>query len=186
MLRGKSKKWGLPARTRNWNYSERDRARKKTKDSCFPNVITSLFFRVDCSVHLNCFPPKALILPQNGFDIYWVFFCVTLVTMGFFTPISLAFCFCPKRLTNGLGSYALSGRQGGGTNMSGGMTTQQTRMRQFCVEIAPPFIRRNIDAALLREHSVRRICAHYKGLQICANSTHALTYASNLRKKITN
>ncbi len=62
-------------------------------------------------------------------------------------------------------------------------STQQTRMRQFCVEIAPPFIRRNIDAALLREHSVRRICAHYKGLQICANSTHALTYASNLRKK---
>ncbi len=62
-------------------------------------------------------------------------------------------------------------------------TTQPPRVRQFCVEIAPPYDWRNIDAALLREHSVRRICASYKVLQICANLTHALTYASNLRKK---
>ncbi len=62
-------------------------------------------------------------------------------------------------------------------------TPQPPRVRQFCVEIAPPYDWRNIDAALLREHSVRRICAHYKGLQICANSTHALTCALNLRKK---
>ncbi len=56
-------------------------------------------------------------------------------------------------------------------------------MRQFCVDIAPPFNWRNIDAALLREHSVRRICAHYKILQIFANLTHASTHALNLRKK---
>ena len=53
-------------------------------------------------------------------------------------------------------------------------------MRQFCVEIAPPFIRRNIDAALLREHSARRICAHYKGLQICAKK---ITNYIRMRKK---
>ncbi len=63
------------------------------------------------------------------------------------------------------------------------MTAQQTRVRIFCVDIAPPIIARNIDAALLRAHSLRRICAHYNGLQICANSTHASTHASNLRKK---
>ena len=61
--------------------------------------------------------------------------------------------------------------------------SQRPRMRQFCVDIAPPFNWRNIDAALLREHSVRRYCAHYKGLQIFANLTHASTHASNLRKK---
>ncbi len=63
------------------------------------------------------------------------------------------------------------------------ITTQPPRVRQFCVEIAPPYDWRNIDAALLREHSVRRICASYKVLQICANLMHVLTYASNLRKK---
>ncbi len=62
--------------------------------------------------------------------------------------------------------------------------TQQTRLRKFCVDIAPPFIARNIDAALLREHSVRRVCAHYKFLQNCANLTHASTHTLNLRKKI--
>ncbi len=61
--------------------------------------------------------------------------------------------------------------------------SQRPRMRQFCVDIAPPYNWRNIDAALLREHSVRRYCAYYKGLQICANLTHASTHASNLRKK---
>ncbi len=57
-------------------------------------------------------------------------------------------------------------------------------MRQICVEITRSFVGRNIDADLLREHSVRRYCAHYKGLQIFANSTHASTHALNLRKKI--
>ncbi len=59
---------------------------------------------------------------------------------------------------------------------------QPPRVRQFCVNIAPPYDLRNIDAALLREHSVRRICAFYKVLQICANFTHASTHALNLRK----
>ena len=63
------------------------------------------------------------------------------------------------------------------------LRTQSPRMRQFCVEIAPPYNWRNIDAALLREHSVRRICAHYKILHICANLTHASMHALNLRKK---
>ncbi len=63
------------------------------------------------------------------------------------------------------------------------MRAQRTRVRQFCVGIAPPFIARNIDAALLREHSVRRVCASYKDLQICANLTHASTHALNVRKK---
>ncbi len=66
----------------------------------------------------------------------------------------------------------------------GGWRTQQPRVRQFCVDIAHSFIWRNIAAELLREHCVRQICAHYKGMQIFANSTHASTYASNLRKKI--
>ena len=56
-------------------------------------------------------------------------------------------------------------------------------LRQFCVEIAPPYDRRNIDAALLREHSVRRICAHYKVCKFCVISSFASTHASNLRKK---
>ncbi len=56
-------------------------------------------------------------------------------------------------------------------------------MRQICVEITRSFVGRNIDADLLREHSVRRYCAHYKGLQIFANSTHASTHAAILRKK---
>ena len=47
--------------------------------------------------------------------------------------------------------------------------SQQPRMRQFCVKIGPPYDWRNIEAALLREHSVHRICAHYKILQIFAN-----------------
>ncbi len=56
-------------------------------------------------------------------------------------------------------------------------------LRQFCVEIAPPYDRRNIDAALLREHSVRRICAHYKVCKFCVISSFASTHASNLREK---
>ncbi len=58
------------------------------------------------------------------------------------------------------------------------------RVRQFCVDIAPLYDWRNIDAALLREHSVRRICASYKVLQICANLTHASTHALKLREKM--
>ncbi len=66
----------------------------------------------------------------------------------------------------------------------GMLLTQRPRMRQFCVDIALPFNWRNIDAALLREHSLRRYCAYYKFLQICANLTHASTHASFLRKKL--
>ena len=40
------------------------------------------------------------------------------------------------------------------------ITAQPPRMRQICVNIVPPFVWHNIDAALLREHSVRRIWAH--------------------------
>ena len=44
MWRGKRKKWGLPARIRNRNYSERYiQSKKKTKDSFFPNAIASFF-----------------------------------------------------------------------------------------------------------------------------------------------
>ncbi len=67
--------------------------------------------------------------------------------------------------------------------LSLGMGTQQPRMRQICVEITRSFVGRNIDANLLREHSVRRYCAHYKGLQIFAILTHASTHASKLRQK---
>ncbi len=63
------------------------------------------------------------------------------------------------------------------------MWTQQTRVRKFCVDIAPSFIARNIDAALLREHSVRRVCAHYNYCNFCVISPFASTYASVLRKK---
>ena len=60
---------------------------------------------------------------------------------------------------------------------------QQPRVRQFCVDIAHSFIRRNIDAELLREHCVRRICAHYNFCNFCAISPFASTLASQLRKK---
>ena len=66
-----------------------------------------------------------------------------------------------------------------------GLNYPATGLRQFCVEIAPPFDWRNIDAALLREHSVRRICAHYKVCKFCVISSFASTHASNLRKKKT-
>ncbi len=62
-------------------------------------------------------------------------------------------------------------------------TTQQPRVRQFCVDIAHSFIRRNIDAELLREHCVRRICAHYNFCNFCAISPFASTLASKLRKE---
>ena len=73
---------------------------------------------------------------------------------------------------------------GRGSVFRGSCHTQRPRVRQFCVDIAPTKTVRNIDAELLREHSVRRYCAHYKGLQIFANSTHASTLASKLRKKL--
>ncbi len=57
-------------------------------------------------------------------------------------------------------------------------------MRQFCVDIAHSFIWRNIDAELLREHSVRRYCAYYKVCKFCVISSFASTLASKLRKKI--
>ena len=63
------------------------------------------------------------------------------------------------------------------------MHTQPPRLRTICVEIAPSNTWRNCDAHLLREHSVSRYCAHYKLLQICANSTYASTHASFLCKK---
>ncbi len=62
--------------------------------------------------------------------------------------------------------------------------TQQPRVRQFCVDIAHSFIWRNIDAELLREHCVRRICAHYNFCNFCAISPFASTFASKLSKKI--
>ncbi len=54
--------------------------------------------------------------------------------------------------------------------------SQQTRVRKFCVDIAPSFIARNIDAALLREHSKRRVCAHYNYCNFCVISPFASTY----------
>ncbi len=57
--------------------------------------------------------------------------------------------------------------------------TQQPRLRTICVDIAHSFIWRNIDAHLLREHSVRRYCVKYKCLQKFAN----LTYGMRRRKR---
>ncbi len=62
--------------------------------------------------------------------------------------------------------------------------TIKPRVRQFCVDIAHSFIWRNIDAELLREHSVRRYCAYYKVCKFCVISSFASTLASKLRKKI--
>ncbi len=62
-------------------------------------------------------------------------------------------------------------------------TSQQPRVRQFCVDIAHSFIWRNIDAELLREHSVRRYCAYYKVCKFCVISSFASTLALKLRKK---
>ena len=55
-------------------------------------------------------------------------------------------------------------------------------MRQFCVEIAPSFNWRNIDAALPREHSVRRYCACHKVCKFCVSSSFASTHSADLRK----
>ena len=57
-------------------------------------------------------------------------------------------------------------------------------MRQFCVDIAHSFIWRNIDAELLREHSVRRYCTYYKVCKFCVIPSFASTLASKLRKKL--
>ncbi len=55
-------------------------------------------------------------------------------------------------------------------------------MRQFCVDVMPIFVGRNIDAELLREHSVRRDYAYFNFPFFCVISPLASTHASFLRK----
>ncbi len=69
-----------------------------------------------------------------------------------------------------------------------GLNYPATGLRQFCVEIAPPFDWRNIDAALLREHSVRRIWriimfANFAYFCLLSRRMRRI-YAKNSKKKL--
>ncbi len=55
-------------------------------------------------------------------------------------------------------------------------------MRQFCVDVMPIFVGRNIDAELLREHSVRRDYAYFNFPFFCVISPLASTHASFFSK----